>query len=122
MTTAEFLAWFPDGRFDEVDEDVISAFLTRATPYFNVTRWGTWYNEGVANWVAHSIIVDRAESAESIDEIDSDDSVADSIGPISSSRHPANVAAMARDPFMRTNYGRRYCYLKRLVGMGGAVV
>lgn len=122
MTATEFKAWFSGGQFNTVANSTVTAYLTRATPYFNVTRWGRWYSEGVANWVAHSLIVDAAEATESITEIDSDDSVADSIGPISSNRSAANVELMAKDPFMRTNYGRRYCHLRRLVGMGGAVV
>ena len=119
MTLAEFKAWFPGGQFAAVTE--ISGYLTRATPHFNVDRWGGWYAEGLANWVAHSIVVDRAEATQSIDEVDADDGIVDSIGPITSRRSSENVELMAKNPYMRTTYGRRYRYLARMVGMGGAV-
>lgn len=119
MTLAEFKAWFPGGQFAVVTD--ISTYLTRATPHFNVDRWGDWHNEGLANWIAHSIVVDRAEATQPIDEIDADDGILDSIGPITSRRSGKNVEDMARNPYLRTTYGRRYRYLARMVGMGGAV-
>jgi len=122
VTAAEFKAWFVGGQFNVVDNSVIETYLTRATPYFAVTRWGNWYTEGLANFVAHYIVIDRAEASQSIDEIDTDDSTLDSIGPIESRRDEKNVEMMAKDPIMRTEYGRRYAYLRRLVGAGGAVV
>ena len=122
MTAAEFKAWFPGGQFSVVDDSVVTTFLTRATPWFNVARWGNWYPEGLANFVAHSIVVDRAEASQSIDEIDSDDSTSERFAGISTARHADIVMASAKEPLMRTTYGRRYAALRRLVGLGGAVV
>ena len=122
MTPAEFKAWFPAGQFVVLDDSEIQPYLTRATPYFAVSRWGNWLDEGIANWVAHSIIVDRSEAARGIDEIDSDDATAERFAGISTARHADIVMASVKDPFLRTTYGRRYVYLRRLVGMGGAVV
>jgi hypothetical protein len=122
VTASEFKAWFPGGQFALLDDPTVETFLTRATPHFNVTRWGAWYNEGLANWVAHSIIVDRAEASLSIDDIDSDDATSERFAGISTSRHADIVLASAKDPYLRTTYGRRYAYLRKLAGLGGAVV
>jgi hypothetical protein len=122
VTAAEFQAWFIGGQFSTLNDSVIEGYLARATPYFAVTRWGAWLPEGIANWVAHSIIVDRAEAAGSIDEIDSDDATSERFAGISTSRHADIVMASVKDPFLRTTYGRRYAYLRRMVGLGGAVV
>lgn len=122
MTATEFKAWFVGGQFNSVSDVTVALYLTRAEPWFNVTRWGNWYNEGIANWVAHSIVIDRAEATQSIDEVDADDAVSDTFGPISTTRNPGDASAKMRDPYLRTSYGQRYAYLRSLVGMGGAVV
>ncbi len=119
MNAAEFKAWFPGGQFDGVDDGVVNTYLTRATPWFNADAWGDFYDEGLANWLAHSIIVGNAETAQAIDEVDADDAIEDRIGPIMSRRSEKNIELAAKDPFMRTSYGRRYRQLARWVGLGG---
>ncbi len=120
MTAAEFKVLFP-GFALETDARV-TAVIALAAPYFDVTRWGTFYSDGLGNWVAHRIVVDNAEAAQSTSLVDAGDATAETFGRISTTRSPELAKMEAVDPYMRTTYGRRYRHLCRLVGLGGVVV
>lgn len=120
MDASEFKALFT--QFASETDERVESFIDLAAPYFDVSRWGDFYSEGIANWVAHSIVVSNAEAAASTSVVDADDFISDSAGGASTTRSGQMIADEARDPFLRTSYGRRYCYLRRLVGMGGVVV
>lgn len=121
MTAAEFKAWFIGGQFDDVEDTTVEAWIARATPYFNVTRWGGYYTEGLANWVAHNLVESTATARKSIQQTDANDTIHKQIGPISIGKDSGLLNAQAKDPFMRTTYGQRYRYLAGRVGMGGMV-
>lgn len=120
MTPSEFKALFP--QFTSETDARVQIFIDLAAPYFDVTRWGDFYSEGIANWVAHSIVVANAEATASTSVIDADDATTETFGRISTQRSPDLAKMAAKDPFLRTTYGKRYAYLRRMVGMGGAVV
>ena len=120
MTAAEFKALFP--QFTSETDDRVNTVIGLASPFFDVDRWGAFYPEGIANWVAHRIVVDNAEQAAPTDMVDPMDNVTESIGRSTSGRNPQTVSDEAYDPMLRTTYGRRYAYLRGLVGMGGLAV
>lgn len=119
MTAAEFKALFP--QFTSETDARVLVFIGLAAPYFDVSRWGDFYTDGLANWVAHSIVVANAEALQATDEVDADDATTETFGPISTTRSSEAAMASAKDPYLRTSYGRRYAYLRRLVGMGGVI-
>lgn len=124
MTPAEFQDWFPRGEFISLAPDFVQKFIDRAAPAFNVARWGAWYAEGFASYVAHQIVCDAARGAKSIDDPIGDlgaNIISKSKGPVSVSYDPALLRMSATDSLMLTPYGRRYRELAKLVGLGGFV-
>lgn len=125
MTPAEFQAWFPSGEFAPLTDDYVQGFITRAAPAFNVTRWGAWYSEGLAHYVAHSIVVDKARAANGVvDEATADlngNVQSKAKGPVKVSYDPELLRLAAKDSLRLTPYGRRYCELRSLASLGGIV-
>lgn len=119
MTSREFGEWFRGGQFDQLSDDEIAVYLTRAAVYVD-SSWGKHEAEGIANCAAHMIIVDQAEGSQPIDQIDADDAIEDRIGPISSRRSEKLVEMMATDTWRRTAPGRRYAEIRDLIGLGGS--
>ena len=121
MTPSEFKARFPDGEFNSLTTEYIQKFLDMSAVHLNETRWGDFYSEGLACHVAHSIVMSKAQAAKAL-AVDAGDVAEKHVGPVGQSRDGQLLGSQAKDPLMRTLYGQRYCYLRRLVGMGGAVV
>lgn len=118
MTPSEFQSQFPDGEFDTLDDSYIQKFLDLAAPMFNVARWGGLYSEGLANFVAHSIVMSKARAARGL-QVDGGDVTEQHVGPVGESFNGELQVLFVKDTFMRTDYGQRYCQLRRLAGMGG---
>ena len=120
MTASEFKAFWPFGEFASVSNTVIDNVLAKAIPYFDVTVWGDLYTEGLANFVAHFVVLYQSQALKSLTQESAGDVVARAIsGAVSMSRDPVMMRIAARDPFMRTTYGQQYRNLADLVGMGG---
>ena len=120
MTPSAFRLRFP--AFAALSDSTIQNVLNRAIPFFDVGRWGAFYAEGLANWVAHNLIVDAFEGGQPIDQVDGNDATAEHFASISTVRHPEILLLSVNDPMYRTTYGQRYVYLRKRVGLGGAVV
>jgi hypothetical protein len=120
VTPSEFKAIFP--QFTAETTERVQAFLDLAVPYFNVERWGDFYSEGLANFVAHSIVVGNYEAAQSTSIANANDVSSKTVGALSVSRDGTLLNWQAKDPFMRTTYGQRYAYLRRKIGLGGFAV
>lgn len=121
MTPDTFISRFP--AFADIDITVIQTAIDDADPFFNTCRWCNLYEQGLANFVAHNLTMDRAmldgtQSAFS----DQGDYSSKSVGEVSVSIDAGLIAKYAKDPFMRTLYGQRYLYLRRLVGSGAVAV
>lgn len=137
MSPSEFIAWFPKGQFGAsgttptyvqpagtlgTDSAYVQTFLTRAEGSLDSDRWGAKYAEGVAYLTAHLITLDQSDGAQTVGQVEANDTTAERIGPISVMRHADAVMAQVRDPFLRTTYGQHYAYLRSRVGLGGVVV
>lgn len=120
MTPSEFKAVFPDGEFNALDNSYIQKFLDKAVPYFNVTRWGAHYSEGLANFVAHRIVVSKAQAALAL-QVDSGNVTEEHVAAVGHSMDGNLLNKQAEDPFLTTNYGREYAARRDLVGIGGAI-
>lgn len=119
---------FPDGDFDaDVDtgdatslsNEYIQKWLTLAAPMFNVARWGALYSEGLAMYVADRIQTGKARKARGLTQVDSGNVASKSVGPVSVSFDSQILNKQADDNLMGTPYGRRYCELRDMVGLGG---
>ena len=119
MTPAEFLADPDFSAFVTEDPDTIAKWMVKAAPFFDVSRWGAFYSEGLGNWVAHRIIMSNLRATRPTNQLDAGDTASKSVGSVSKSYDSLLINAQAKDPYMRTSYGQEYCRLRRLVGMGG---
>ncbi|HXS24572.1 MAG TPA: DUF4054 domain-containing protein [Gemmatimonadales bacterium] len=102
---------------DATDTEINSAIALSA-PWFNVRRWDTSYSEGLGNFVAHQIVIGRADKA----VVDANDITMRHTEHLITARSQKQVELQARDPFQRTVFGQRYRYLARLVGLGMVAV
>lgn len=114
MTVAEFKAIIP--ALSGEPPDAVTATLALATPWFNLERWGGFYTEGLANWVAHTITAGKPNfaGARAVDGAQTTKTV----GTVSVSRSAQLLERQVDDPFLSTAYGRRYRFLAKLAGMG----
>lgn len=119
MTPSVFKAQFPDGEFNSLTEEYIQKFLDLAAPMFNVARWGSFYTEGFACYVANSIVVSKARAARGISQPNAGNMTAKNVGPVGASYDAQLLNQQAHDTALATDYGRRYCELRDMVGMGG---
>lgn len=115
MTPAQLKQALP--ALASIDNDLIQAYITRADPWFDETRWGAFYPEGLANWVANELVLDNIP-LNATDGIETSKSVGDT----SFSLHPELVLLQTKDRAQRTRYGQRYRQLADMVGAGGVFV
>ena len=120
MTPSEFQAQFPDGEFAALEDAYVQKFLDLASPMFNVSRWGGHYSEGLANYIAHSIVMSKARAARGL-QVDGGNVTEKHVGPVGESFNGELQVLMAKDTYMRTDYGQRYCELRDLIGLGGMI-
>ena len=118
MTPSEFKDQFPDGEFNGLDGTYVQKFLDLAAPMFNVARWGELYSEGLANLVAHSIVMSKERAARGL-QVDGGDVTEQHVGPVGESFNGELQVLFAKDTYMRSVYGQRYCELRDMVGLGG---
>ena len=95
MTASQLKAIVP--ALEAVSDAIVDAQILMSDAYFDVTRWGDFYAEGLACWVAHNLTVGSVSDATMLKQI------------------PAN-------PYVRTVWGQRYLFLVDQIGMGGMVV
>jgi hypothetical protein len=120
MTAAEFKSRFP--AFASEPNARVDSYFARAVPYFDVERWGGFYSDGVAGWVAHNIVLDNAAERDSTTDPDTGDVTEKHVGPVGMSRDSQLMNKQADNPYYSTKYGQRYLRLARLVGAGGTAV
>jgi hypothetical protein len=120
VTPSEFQNAFPDGEFDMLELPYIQKFLDKAATHFNVARWGQKYSDGLANFVAHKIVMSQSRAAKGI-VVDGGNVSEKHVGPVGMSLDSAILGKQVEDPFLLTSYGREYAALRDRVGLGGAV-
>lgn len=118
MNPDQFKERYP--QFKDMDITEIQRVIDDADPHFNKCRWGNFYEQGLAAWVAHEITVSQGP-------IDTGDGsltarTSKTIGEVSVTYGETALARSAKNPYMRTVYGQKYLYLARLVGMGAVAV
>lgn len=117
-TTAEIKARYP--ALASIPDATVNAAIADAVPWFDEARWGAFYSQGFAAFVAHMLVQDQAAAK----------GQAGASGPVSKKKvgdvevdYSTPTAAKAQDAlFMTTVYGQRYLQLRRMVGTGAIAV
>ncbi len=123
MTVAEFKAAFP--AFADVDSDVVDRHIAASDPFFDTARWENLLDEGLGNFIAHRIVIERRNQAMGVSSGTGDvvsRSQGTTAGQVSMSRSPELAAMQFREPFNATEYGRRYLKLRSIMGSGAMAV
>lgn len=117
MTPSEFKAQFPEFA-SESDARVLS-FIDRAEPHFDLDRWADLHQDALAHFVAHSLTMANAQTAQSSGALElAHDVQSKKVGDVQLNKSTELLSRQADNPFFRTLYGQHYLYLRRLVGAG----
>lgn len=117
-TAAEIKARYPE--LAGIADPTVNIAIADAVPWFNETRWGGFYAQGFAAFVAHMLTVDKRTAAGA--QAQAGPVQAKSVGDASVS-YAAPQFTKATDAFYATTaYGQRYLQLRRLAGMGAVAV
>lgn len=121
LTPADFRLRFPE--FATAADPVIALAIADAAPFFDVWRWGAFYNIGVANFVAHNIAMSNYLATRTAGQIVGGTMLAQKkVGDVQVANDPGMLALIAKDPFNATPYGQKYLSLRRKIGSGGLAV
>lgn len=120
MTPADFIAAFPAFKDTQVPD--IQRHLNASPPYFDVDRWGGFYNEGLGNWVAHRLIVEKRHAASQNDVALKGDVTSEETQGITTARSSAVLEAVVLDRYKATTYGQEYRRLSKRVGLGALTI
>lgn len=106
-----------------VDDNVVQRHITAADPFFEPSVWGGFYAAGLANFVAHHLVMEQVrKNRSSIVQAQTDGVTSKSIsGAVSWSIDASVLQLQMKDTIYKTTYGQEYAYLRDLVGMGGVV-
>lgn len=118
LTPASFKIMFPE--FNAEENDRIQLFIDNAGPFFDVCRWADWYDEGLANYVAHKLTMAnrRAALGSGPGMGGGDTAIGKKVGDLSIQRSDAALLMNMKDSFQATSYGQEYRRLARMVGLG----
>lgn len=117
-TAAEIKARYP--ALSTIADPVIEVAIADAVPWFDADRWGAFYAQGFAAFVAHMVVADQRAAA---------GNAAGASGLMTSKKvgdvevqYAAPAVSIADVAFASTSYGQRYLQLRRLIGIGGISV
>jgi len=116
MTPTEFKARYPE--FASTADAVVAAVIADADPFFDVTRWGDFYAQGLAAFTAHELTIAAAAALGDASALDAAAISQKRVGDVSVSYSVTMMQAGVDDPYQRTRYGQRYASLRDMVGMG----
>lgn len=72
-------------------------------------------------YVADRIVQSKARAARGISQMNTGNTTEKHVGPVGSSYDGELLNKQASDTSMLTDYGRRYCELRDMVGIGGTI-
>ncbi len=116
VTADEFKAAMPE--FVGYDNPRITAALASSATYLSETEWGTFYTEGLINWVAHRLV---SRPASPTDGASAGDETMASVGSMMYQRDARVIAAEMANPYLKTSYGQEYLRVMELA-FGGTTL
>jgi hypothetical protein len=106
--------------FAGVSDDDINRWLGRSTPYFDVGRWGSFLSDGLANWVAHQLLVENTAAALPNLPVVRSLAIGKKVGTESVAYSDKMIQEVAKNPYKATGPGCEYYRLAvTQVGRGG---
>ena len=124
MTPAQFKERHP--QFGCRMDEEIAQVIDLAAPFFDVDRWDDLLDEGMAAWVAHTLVCRELDKALLSAAVDSPDEVGATKRRAGDTEISTDgrvvVAQMQGSAFLRTNHGQYYLTLRRMVGLGAVAV
>lgn len=105
----------------DISDPTVSVAIADAAPWFDEQRWGSFYAQGVAAFVAHTLTADKA-AAKSASGGASGPVVEKKVGDVVIKYSPTSYRKDTDASFATTIYGQRYLQLRRMVGMGAVAV
>lgn len=118
MTILEFRTRFPEFTDVLYPDPKVQLAIDDAAPFFNEDAWGDMLGIGMACYVAHNLILGKANAKTPI----VDDASNKKVGEISKTRSEQLMVKFTENPYLRTNYGQRYQQLAKLAGAGAISV
>ena len=117
MTPSDFKNQFPE--FASETDARVQLFIDKAAPHFDFDRWDDFYQDGVANWVAHNLAMANAQTAQGgAVQAMTNDNLVKKVGDVQVTKDTELLNKQTDTPFYRTLYGQQYLYLRRMVGRG----
>lgn len=121
LTLAEFLAIFPEfSNATTYPVARVNFWLSYAVNFVDSTRWGNVYQQGMALYAAHLLVLDvRNQSQQgTVTGVDTGQSA----DGISYSVDSASVTIAGAGLYNTTTYGIQYWQLAQMMGAGGLQV
>jgi len=115
-TLADFRSLFPE--LSTYTDGQVNLWLTQSSPFFDKTRWGDLLFLGVLNWVAHQLVMSKANTSQQV----MDDGIMKKVGDIAKPREASLMNKQADNPYYRTYYGQQYLYYQQIAGIGSIAV
>jgi hypothetical protein len=107
-------------QFSAVGDDDIQRWLNSSVPYFNTGVWGSFLTDGLANWVAHKLLVEGTAAGLPSLPVVGSLATQKRVGTESVSYSEKMLLEVARNPYKATSFGREYYRLASTqVGVGG---
>lgn len=116
MTPADFIKLQP--AFRGVPGRDIQRWLDRADPYFDVSRWDALYQDGLAYWVAHKLVVEGTSQGLPEVPVIGGLAVSKKVGTEEIRYSEKALQAVMEEPMTATSFGREYLSLRDQVGAG----
>lgn len=117
-TAAEIKARYP--ALATIPDATVEFAIEDALPWFDEARWGGFFAQGFAAFVAHTLVVDSAAAK---NPAAASGPVAEKkVGDVSVKYAPLTLSKPSDAAFATTTYGLRYLQLRRFVGLGALAV
>jgi hypothetical protein len=118
-TASEIKTRYP--ALASISDPAVDLAIADAVPWFDVSRWGSFYAQGFAAFVAHMLTADQA-AAKSASGGAAGPVIEKKVGDVGIKYAPTAYRKDTDAQFATTIYGQRYLQLRRMVGMGAVAV
>jgi hypothetical protein len=119
-TAADIKARYPE--LATIPDATVNVAIEDAVPWFSECRWGAFYAQGFAAFVAHMLTVDKAAAAGGGSSGAAGPVSQKSVGDVSVSYATPSDVTSGDAYYMRTAYGQRYLQLRKMIGQGAMAV
>lgn len=117
ITPADFKMQFPE--FAAIDDARVQFWINKSATYIGPNEWGTFYNDGVAYWVAHQIAFGAQNAANQAADLSEAGAIMLKAGDTAIQfSDKVALAKLTGDSYLNTEYGQYFLQLRRTIGFG----